>query len=307
MAALYAAWLIREQGLPLRHPIRIIAGGAEETTWECMEWYFQKNPQPLCGFSPDGNFPIVNGEKGILQVRFPLPKTQGVTLASAKRVNFVCDDLLAELPFDIAGERAVEKRRRKRAIVCTIKERARCHAIRSAGTMPIFHFVKDLAARSCTGGLQDALTMIREQFLDDFYGEKSGLAAQDPAMGNNSVCVMSMSTCAQGIEVCVDVRYVKSVSEEALRRRLSQIADHYHASLEILRHKRLLYVDADSELIRALKRAYARVMDEEAQVFTKGGASMPGCWITEWPSVRLLTERIPAHIWKMNVSVFPRC
>ena len=46
-----------------------------------------------------------------------------------------------------------------------------------------------------------------------------------------------------------------------------------HASLEVLRHKRLLYVDADSELIRALKRAYARVMDEEAQVFTKGGAS----------------------------------
>ena len=41
----------------------------------------------------------------------------------------------------------------------------------------------------------------------------------------------------------------------------------------VLRHKRLLYVDADSELIRALKRAYARVMDEEAQVFTKGGAS----------------------------------
>ena len=109
LAALYAAWLIREQGLPLRHPIRIIAGGAEETTWECMEWYFQKNPQPLCGFSPDGNFPIVNGEKGILQVRFLFPKTQGVTLASAKRANFVCDDLLAELPFDIAGERAVEK------------------------------------------------------------------------------------------------------------------------------------------------------------------------------------------------------
>ena len=66
------------------------------------------------------------------------------------------------------------------------------------GDNAIFHFVKDLAARSCTGGLQDALTMIREQFLDDFYGEKSGLAAQDPAMGNNSVCVMSMSTCAQG-------------------------------------------------------------------------------------------------------------
>lgn len=273
LAALYAAWLIREQGLPLRHPIRIIAGGAEETTWECMEWYFQKNPQPLCGFSPDGNFPIVNGEKGILQVRFLFPKTQGVTLASAKRVNFVCDDLQVELPFDIAGERAVEKTQEKAGVRLHYKGKSALSRNPQRGDNAIFHFVKDLAARSCTGGLQDALTMIREQFLDDFYGEKSGLAAQDPAMGNNSVCVMSMSTCAQGIEVCVDVRYVKSVSEEALRRRLSQIADRYHASLEILRHKRLLYVDADSELIRALKRAYARVMDEEAQVFTKGGAS----------------------------------
>lgn len=273
LAALYAAWLIKEQGLPLRHPIRIIAGGAEETTWACMEHYFQTNPQPLCGFSPDGNFPIVNGEKGILQVRFLFPMTPGVTLTCAKRVNFVCDDLQVVLPLHGSFASAAEKVEDAKETRLHYMGKSALSRNPQRGDNAIFHFVKDMEGIAVNGGLAAALTMIREQFLDDFYGEKSGLNAEDEAMGKNSICVMSMNTCAQGIEVCIDLRYVKSISETALMARLSQIAERYHASLDILRRKRLLYVDPDSELIQALKRAYARVMQEEAQVFTKGGAS----------------------------------
>lgn len=92
-------------------------------------------------------------------------------------------------------------------------------------------------------------------------------------MGRNSLCVMSMSSVEEGIEVCVDIRYVKGVSEEWLRTRLEALALRYHARLEVLKHKRLLFLPASSELIISLQRAYARVMGEEASLFTKGGAS----------------------------------
>src|SRR5699024_8351493 len=52
--------------------VRVILGGAEETTWECMDHYFKYNQQPQMAFSPDGDFPIVNGEKGVVQGTFTL-------------------------------------------------------------------------------------------------------------------------------------------------------------------------------------------------------------------------------------------
>ena len=71
---------------------------------------------------------------------------------------------------------------------------------------------------------------------------------------------MSMNSCEEGIEVCIDIRYVKSTTKQQLWERVSSLADRYQAKAEIIREKRLLYVDEDSPLILALKTAYQKVM-----------------------------------------------
>ncbi len=106
-----------------------------------------------------------------------------------------------------------------------------------------------------------------------FMEKKSGLYAIDKEMGTTSVCLMSLESNQDVFELCVDVRYVKSVDEEELIKRLTEIAKEYTVDLEILKRKKLLYVPEDSELIQSLKRAYQQVTGEKAQVFTKGGAS----------------------------------
>ena len=258
LAALYAAWLVKENGLKLKHPIRIIAGGAEETTWECMEYYFKKNPQPLWGFSPDGNFPIVNGEKGILQVRFVFPISDKVRIHSKHRLNFDCDDLTVE----------IDGKKSKYIGTKTLSRNPQ------RGNNAIFQFVKDMQdVEIHDQSLKCLVQMVKNQFLDDFYGEKSGLYAIDKEMGTTSVCLMSLESNQDVFELCVDVRYVKSVDEEELIKRLTEIAKEYTVDLEILKRKKLLYVPEDSELIQSLKRAYQQVTGEKAQVFTKGGAS----------------------------------
>lgn len=92
-------------------------------------------------------------------------------------------------------------------------------------------------------------------------------------MGCGSVCLMSLNTQDGQLELCVDVRYVRSTDEQSLLHTLRKTAQHYGCELEVLRHKRLLYVAEDSTLIQSLKTAYHRVMKEDAAVFTKGGAS----------------------------------
>ena len=62
---LYALKYLRERGLPLRYPIRALLGVNEETNMYDLEYYLAHEPAPLFCFSPDANFPLCNGEKGI--------------------------------------------------------------------------------------------------------------------------------------------------------------------------------------------------------------------------------------------------
>jgi len=70
LAAFLGLKLIRDKALPLKRKIRIVAGGNEESGFKCIRYYFQREPKPTYGFTPDAKFPVLNGEKGsmVLQI-----------------------------------------------------------------------------------------------------------------------------------------------------------------------------------------------------------------------------------------------
>ena len=65
MAAYYGMKIIKELGLPLSKKIRFVVGSDEESGWGDMDYYFEHEEKPDFGFSPDAEFPIINGEKGM--------------------------------------------------------------------------------------------------------------------------------------------------------------------------------------------------------------------------------------------------
>jgi len=66
VAVYYAMKALRESGFTPSKNVRLILGLDEESAWEGMDKYFEKAPPPDFGFAPDGDFPVVNGEKGLL-------------------------------------------------------------------------------------------------------------------------------------------------------------------------------------------------------------------------------------------------
>ncbi|MCC9880053.1 Sapep family Mn(2+)-dependent dipeptidase, partial [Streptococcus agalactiae] len=66
MACYYALKIIKELGLPTSKKVRFVVGTDEESGWGDMDYYFEHVglPKPDFGFSPDAEFPIINGEKG---------------------------------------------------------------------------------------------------------------------------------------------------------------------------------------------------------------------------------------------------
>src|SRR5574344_1045297 len=67
IAAYYALKLLKDKGLIKGYKVKLVLGGDEERGSSCLKYYFNnlKKPQPEYGFTPDGDFPLIYGEKGI--------------------------------------------------------------------------------------------------------------------------------------------------------------------------------------------------------------------------------------------------
>lgn len=66
IACLYAMKAIKESGITPKKNIRLILGLDEETNWTGMDYYLDRAGAPDFGITPDGDFPLINGEMGIL-------------------------------------------------------------------------------------------------------------------------------------------------------------------------------------------------------------------------------------------------
>lgn len=67
IAAYYALKLLKDNNLVKGYKVKLVLGGDEERGSSCLKYYFNvlKKPQPEFGFTPDGDFPLIYGEKGI--------------------------------------------------------------------------------------------------------------------------------------------------------------------------------------------------------------------------------------------------
>lgn len=69
IAVLYAMKAVCDLGLPLKKKVQFILGTREETEWTDMEAYVKQFPLPDYGFTPDGEFPVCNIEKGGIDIK----------------------------------------------------------------------------------------------------------------------------------------------------------------------------------------------------------------------------------------------
>lgn len=82
VAALYALGAIHALELPLKAPVRLLLGSDEENGSSDLALYRSKHKLPPMLFTPDGDYPIINVEKGMLRMRLSASYHQ----AGARRI-----------------------------------------------------------------------------------------------------------------------------------------------------------------------------------------------------------------------------
>lgn len=80
MIAYYALKMLKDMNVPMKRRVRLVMGIDEESEWTGMEEFFNTKGYPTMGFSPDAEFPIINGEKGNVSQVVRFAGTNGGTV-----------------------------------------------------------------------------------------------------------------------------------------------------------------------------------------------------------------------------------
>jgi len=268
LGSLYVLKLLKDHN-KLKQPVRLIIGGAEETTWECMEHYFMKNPQPKWAFSPDGDFPIVNGEKGTLQTQIHFKDDQcnasvaDIFLETEKKEGFIASKGKIQLKNDnqieLTGRNAVSRHPERGVSVEAdlLKEVEKRNLL---DTLPTTHSFSQL------------VLYIKEQVINE-KEDAFNIHDKDPEMGDSSVAITYLSYQKGHAIIELDFRYTRTHTEESLLNTIKRSASSYDGEVKKIGGRKLLFIEKDSKLINVLQESYENVTGHASKPITKGGAS----------------------------------
>jgi dipeptidase D len=237
MSSYYALKYLKDHDIKLTRKVRLIIGTDEENGWRDLPRYFEVEGEPTMGFSPDGAFPVVNGEKAFLtvQLRFPSTSTgpyelrrfmagtrHNVVPGEAKARMVVPDpekigkdfqQFIAQYPF-LSGQ--VGRRGRELALTLT---GVQAHgAYPQDGENAATYLANFLQRYPFADDAETFLKFVGTQLHDDIGAENLGLRYHDEVMGDLTMNagIIRFSQNGQG-SIVLNFRYPQGVNAAAVK------------------------------------------------------------------------------------------
>lgn len=287
MAALYALKAIKDAGVSLKRRVRIIFGLNEETGAADMRYYKAHGGElPVMGFTPDADYPVIHGEKGIINATFACKYEQqgelrlkeiwgGTALNIVSPLawaTFACSKEMAE---EIAAEIA-EK------ISCELTEdgvKIIADGVSAHGGSPwegenangrLLQFLSTLPIE---GELKKAINFLAEKIGMEYDGKSLGISLSDEESGALTLNFGVLRGNAESIEVKFNYRYpvTKEYDDCAPILQKEMIEAGFEQTFEL--HKRKLYVSRDSELVKRLMKVYKDCSGRDDEPTCIGGGT----------------------------------
>lgn len=246
IAAYYGMKIIKELGLPVSKKIRFVVGTDEESGWADMDHYFEKEPKPDFGFSPDAEFPMINGEKGnvtmiphfdgtngtsYVLVNFDAGLRQNMVPGNAKAIVKVLDNTeSAKLAHEfedyvinnpISGTASVDGN----YVTLELEGKAAHGASPQLGTNAGTFLAVFLNNFDFDGGAKAFIDYSAKYIHEDVYGKKLGVAFRDPKMGEVTMNagIFSFKDGEKDNYITLNFRYPKGTTADAIKEKLANL------------------------------------------------------------------------------------
>ena len=269
-AALYALKAIAESGLPLRRRIRILFGLNEETGSADMKYYRAHGGEiPVMGFTPDGAYPVINGEKGLITETYACRLAQEgsvrlLEMRGGTAHNIVPNYAMARLACPAPAAEAIcavqaEKIACTRTAEGVLIEAAGVNAHGGTpheGENANGRLVQFMAKLPLEGQLAGVIGFLADKLGMEYDGKSLGIAMEDEVSGtltnNFGVLLGDENT----IEVRLNYRYPVTKSFDMCGPQVMAAFEAAGFERTASQHKNCLYMPEDSELVRRLMGVY---------------------------------------------------
>lgn len=287
LACYYALKLLRDAGIEPSCQIHLILGTDEESGWQCMERYFASQPMPDMAFSPDADFPLINGEKGILELPVAFQLTADgrdgrlTHFDAGIRSNIVPEHATCTLTSDRCTSLAAawetylgNNTANGSADISGDQLTLTCHG-RSAHAMEPqvgLNAATTLAAFLADYDFGDANAFLRflgQDLHEDFYGERLGIAHHDNVMGDVSVNPGIIRCDGKNASVLINLRYPRGTTNDAIVNHMRQRYGTIIGEPEGM--KDVHYIPADDPLVTTLLDVYSDHTGNPAEPLSIGG------------------------------------
>ena len=277
MACYYALKIIKELELPVSKRVRFIVGTDEESGWGDMEYYFAHNglKDPDFGFSPDAEFPIINGEKGNITayLHFEGQNDGDFSLESFNgglRENMVPESATAVVSGDLADLQAKldtfvaehklrgEIQEENGQYKVTVIGKSAHGAMPASGVNGATYLALFLSQFSFEGPAKDFLDIAAKILLNDHEGKNLKVAHVDEKMGALSMNagVFRFDETSADNTIALNFRYPKGTSPEQIKSVLESLPV---ASVSLSEHGHTPhYVPMEDPLVQTLLNVYEK-------------------------------------------------
>lgn len=292
LAAYYGMLLLKEAGFEPKKKIDFIVGTNEETNWVGIDYYLKHEPTPDQVFSPDAEFPIINGEQGIytLTMTFKDDNKKGSVILKSfkagiaenvtpqkayativgsdlatmkeKYTKFLSDNKL-EGEFTIEGDEA------KIELTGQGAHASAPQVGRNAATfLAVFLDQFDFAGRD-----KSWLHFLADVEHEDFNGKKLGVTHHDDLMGDLSSAPSMFDYEENGNAVLKDnIRYPQGTDPDKMVKQVEEkFGDILTPSFASFEEPH--YVPGDDPLVQTLLKVYERQTGNKGHEVVIGGGT----------------------------------
>ncbi|SCJ99415.1 Putative dipeptidase SA1572 [uncultured Eubacterium sp.] len=298
IAILFAMKALKDAGYVPAKKIRLILGLDEETGWKGMAYYGQHEETPAYGFTPDAEFPALNGEKGIVTFeiakKFAKNQNKGLELRSltgGAAANMVAEHARAVVRSDIPESygqiRALAASYREgtgykvsvkgvgKSLEITTEGKSAHGAAPEAGLNAISIMMDFLGQLNfANDDVNDFIQLYNAYIGFDFNGEKLGIGFSDEVSGKLTLNVGLVSYDRESITLTINVRYPVTYTDEQVFEGIMPIINKYDLGIIKGRAQAPIFMDPESPMIKALMEVYQKnTGDYESRPQVIGGGT----------------------------------
>lgn len=294
VSALYGLKAIKDLNLPLSKKVRIIFGTDEESGSEDMKYYMSREKAPIAGFTPDAEYPIIYGEKGLTNfdvvkdlkstgnndicIKYIKGGTRanvvpdyceaGILVNDTKKITTLVEKFTVDTGYDIKSE--VEN---DLVIIKSIGLSAHGSTpeLGKNAIMQMFKFLGTIPLEKC-----DVLDYIK--FFNNYVGfetngETFGVGLEDNESGKLSFNVGTICMNEDKVSMELNLRYPVTFKFEDMINPFNKRLEGTGIRVENMDHKSPLFFPEDHMLIKSLQKVYTEQTGKEATLLAIGGGT----------------------------------